>query len=187
MATRPGAEWRMQTPRLVLRPVEIGDAVGWHAIRAASPMQGQLGGLDAVRKAVSEMAGTLPGSRPGWHQFMIVDRDAVRGGSVIGDIGVNFGGEGDGHLGPMQAEIGFEMHPAWRKKGLAAEAVGRLVEHLLGPFGLHRLVAITDARNLDAQKLLDRLGFLREAHYVESYRDGAVWRDEYGYAKRARR
>lgn len=186
VATRPGSEWRMQTPRLIVRPAEIGDAVAWHGIRAASPMQSAIFGLDHARRQVSEMAGVAPGSRPGWHQFMIVDRDAVRGGSVIGDIGVNFGSAGAGRSAPAQAEIGFEMHPVWRKKGIAREAVGRLVEHLLGPFGLHRIVAITDTRNADAQALLERLGFLREAHYVESWQDGAMWRDEYGYALRAR-
>ena len=172
----------MQTPRLVIRPAEIGDAVAWHGIRAAAPLQSAISGLDVVRQMVSEMAGVMPGSRPGWHQFMIVDRDAVRGGSVIGDIGVNFD-----HPGPRQAEIGFELHPAWRKKGIGREALGRLVEHLIGPFGLHRVIAVTDARNREAQALLEHLGFLREAHYVESWQEGARWFDEYGYALRARR
>jgi len=187
MATRAGPEWRLQTPRLIIRPVEIGDAQAWFAIRSASPMQSQTATLQSLRLAVSEMAGTVPGSTPGWYQFMIVDRDAVLGGSVLGDIGVCFGGQGVPHIGPRQAEIGFELHPAWRKRGIASEAVGRIVEHLLGPFGLHRITAITDSRNIDAQKLLQRLGFQREAHYIESILDGAIWRDEYGYAIRARR
>lgn len=182
MASRPGSEWRMQTPRLIIRPAEIGDAVAWHAIRTASPLQSPMSGLDHVRRLVSEMAGVVPGSRPGWHQFMIIDRASVRPGSVVGDIGVNFD-----HPGPRQAEIGFELHPAWRKKGVGREALSRMVEHLIGPFGLHRIVAITDARNVEAQVLLERLGFLREAHYVESFPEGAAWWDEYGYALRARR
>ena len=68
---------------------------------------------------------------------------------------------------------------------MAREAAGLLVGHLFGTLHRHRVIAVTDAENLSAQKLLTALGFRKEAHYVKNVLFKGKWRDECLYARLA--
>jgi len=57
-----------------------------------------------------------------------------------------------------------------------------LIDFIFTELDLHRLVADCDAENVNSYRLLERLGFRREAHHVESYWLGERWGDEYAYA-----
>ena len=48
------------------------------------------------------------------------------------------------------------------------------------------MVAVTDARNRPAQRVLERNWFRQEGRFVESWRDGDAWFDELSYARLAR-
>lgn len=168
--------WVLATDRLTIRPVEAGDAEAMFAVRNAMPFDPPKRDLKGTRAMIAGMVAVEPGSRPGWAGFAIVDQK----GSVIGDIGVEFDGPG-----PRQAEIGFALDPDARGRGLATEAVGRMVEHLLGQVGLHRLAARTDIRNLPTQRRLKRLRFRQEAHFVRSWAEGDAWFDELAFARLA--
>ena len=52
---------------------------------------------------------------------------------------------------------------AHQKSGYAAEGVRCTVDLLFGVPAIGRVLAVTDARNLSARKLLDRLGFQNTA------------------------
>ena len=52
--------------------------------------------------------------------------------------------------------------------GLATEALGAVVTRLFEDHGLHRVFAQADDRNLPVHRLLERLGFRREARLVEA-------------------
>lgn len=172
MAADP-PDWHLATARTGVRPATLADAAALHWIRGTMPYDPQTRTLRATRAMIAAMART-PTDAPGWQQFAVVDAaDAAR---VLGDIGVQFD-----YPGPRQAELGFAMHPDCRGQGLAREAVGAMVERLFA-HGLHRVEALTDARNQPAQRLLDRLGFRREAHYVASWPTGDGWSDEIGFA-----
>ena len=47
---------------------------------------------------------------------------------------------------------------------------------------VHRVIADTDAENVASWKTLERLGFRREAHFVESLWFKGNWASEYHYA-----
>lgn len=161
------------TPRLTVRPARAEDAEALHRIRCEMPFDPPKRDLDGTRAMIAAVLATPQGT-PGWQQYVV-----VADGAVIGDFGINFG-----HPGPEQAEIGFAFAASVRGQGLASEAAAPLVERLFAS-GLHRLYAVTDARNLAAQRLLTRLGFRQEAHFVQSWRDGDEWFDEFAYARRA--
>ena len=174
------ADWSLTTARTLVRPAEIADAGALHWIRGTMPYDPQTRDLPAARAMLAEMAAAPPGG-PGWRQFAVIaDAGDAPSGMILGDIGVRFD-----HPSPRQAEIGFAFHPDWRGHGLATEAVGALIERLFAQ-GLHRLAAVTDARNVATQRLLTRLRFRKEAHYVASWPVGDGWSDEYGYARLAR-
>ncbi len=179
MATA-GDDWRLQTARTLVRPAELPDAGALHWIRGTMPYDPQTRDLPAARALLAEMADAPPGG-PGWRQFAVIaERDGpAPPGMILGDIGVRFGQPSAG-----QAELGFAFHPDWRGHGYAGEAVGALVARLFA-HGLHRIAAITDARNLATQRLLTRLRFRQEAHYVASWPVGDGWSDEYSYARLA--
>lgn len=162
-----------RTARLLVRPSCLEDAEAVHGARSQMPFDPPKRDLAGTRAMIAEMLAMAPGA-PGWRQMV-----AVADGHVVGDFGINFG-----HPRPRQAEIGFAFAESARGKGYAIEAAAPLVERLFG-LGLHRLYALTDARNLPAQRLLTRLRFRQEAHHVRSWPEGDDWFDEFAYARLA--
>jgi aminoglycoside 6'-N-acetyltransferase len=169
-------DWTLATARTCLRPATAGDAEALHASRGQMPFDPQTRTLDETRALLAEMASRASPEAPGWQQFTVL---AVDDGRFLGDIGINFD-----IPRPRQAEIGFAFAPSARGQGLAAESVGAMVD-LLFARGRHRLIAQTDARNLAAQRLLERLRFRCEAHHVRSWEENGQWFDEIGYARLA--
>lgn len=51
--------------------------------------------------------------------------------------------------------------------------------------GRRRVVAVADARNRPAQRVLERCWFREEGRFVQSWRDGDAWFDEVSYARLA--
>ena len=172
----PPADAVFATARCQVRPTVVADAAGVLAIRAAMPWDPPTRDLAATVAMIEEVARREPGEA-GWRQFAVLSD-----GVLIGDIGVNIGVPS-----VRQAELGFAFAPAARGYGLAQESVGALVDRLFAA-GLHRIAATTDARNLSAQRLLTRLRFRQEAHFVASWPCDAPggWSDEFAYARLAR-
>jgi len=79
-------------------------------------------------------------------------------------------------------EIGFGIaDTSAQGHGLATEAVGLLVNYLMSGYATERLGAFTDAENLPAQRLLEKLGFRREGVLRRAtFRDGR-WCDLAAY------
>lgn len=134
---------------LRLRVARPDDAECWYAIRAgAEPWQAPIQSVAIARELLLEMAGTPP-TAPGWHQFILQEGDAV-----VGDIGLNWPEHGD------YAEIGFELAPAARGRGLAQRAVHLLAQWLLDSANLLGVVAITHRDNQAARAALQAAGLL---------------------------
>jgi ribosomal-protein-alanine N-acetyltransferase len=62
----------------------------------------------------------------------------------------------------QRAELGYVLGRAHWGRGLMQEALSALVGAAFGPFGLRRLEAEVDTRNLRSAQLLQRLGFTKE-------------------------
>lgn len=111
-------------------------------------------------------------TEPGlWFQIAIVRRVSQE---LLGDLALHF-------LPQQQVEIGFTLAPESQHQGIARHALRILLPHLFSKYDIHRVSALTDARNLPAQKLLEALYFRREAHYVKSLHFKGSWVDEYSY------
>jgi RimJ/RimL family protein N-acetyltransferase len=85
------------------------------------------------------------------------------------------------------AEIGFVFNSDFRRKGYAAEAAKALIDQLLINDDIHRIYAECNPENERSWKLLERLGFRREAHLRRNIffkRDSEgkpIWQDTYIY------
>lgn len=75
------------------------------------------------------------------------------------------------------AEIGWVLDPARGGRGLAAEAVGAVLELAFEKHRLHRVAAQMDARNLASAKLAGRVGMRREAHKRQDWWSKGEWTD----------
>ena len=85
-------------------------------------------------------------------------------------------------------EMGYVFNRNYWGKGYAAESCEALIEQAFSN-GVHRIYAECDPRNKNSWKLLEALGFRREAHFrknVYFWKDEngkAIWKDTYIYAK----
>lgn len=68
-----------------------------------------------------------------------------------------------------RAEVGFALARAAWGQGLMGEALVALLDFAFGPLALHRLEADVDPRNERSLKALERLGFRREGLLRERY------------------
>lgn len=53
---------------------------------------------------------------------------------------------------------------------------------MFGELNKHRVIAITDTENTAAYRLLEKLGFRREGHFIKNVFFKGAWGDGYQYA-----
>ncbi|WP_374332401.1 GNAT family N-acetyltransferase [Aestuariivirga sp.] len=129
---------------------------------------------DDGRRFIAELAEMQPGD-PGWFQFALEDRAS---GGFVGDCGL-FIDAADRRL----ARIGYTIARPFWNQGLATEAVGALADYAFASFGLHRIAASVDPRNAGSCRVLEKTGFVREAHFRLSEWFKGEWVDDVIYAR----
>lgn len=80
-----------------------------------------------------------------------------------------------------RAEIGYEIHPDYWKKGYMSEAVAKILSYGSDTLGLTRIGAVVFLENEASNNLLTKIGFKREGilkNYM--YQNGEVY-DTYVY------
>lgn len=115
-----------------------------------------------------------PGIADTWFQIAIESKYT---GKLIGDCAI--------HTLPQdtnQVEIGFTLEPANQGKGLGIEAVKGLLGYIFKVLDKHRVIAVTDARNINSNKLLEKAGFRREGHFIKNVWYKGEYADEYLFA-----
>ncbi|NQT57818.1 MAG: GNAT family N-acetyltransferase [Bacteroidetes bacterium] len=112
------------------------------------------------------------GTSGNWYQLAITDKKSDR---IIGDIAIHF-------IGENQPEIGFTIAPEHQGKSVAFEAASIILEYLFVELKKHRIIAVTDTLNIASVRLLEKLGFRREAHYIKNVFFKGAWGDEFLYA-----
>jgi RimJ/RimL family protein N-acetyltransferase len=163
--------------RVVLRELHSGDAETIYAYRAdagVSRYQGWTpGSVDEVRAFIGGLAAVTAYAPGSWHQLGI---ELCSNGALIGDCGVHV------LAGNGQAEFGITLAPAFHGHGYAAETLRALLALLFGRLGMHRVFASVDPRNARSIVLMERLGFRREAHFIESLWFKEAWADDLIFA-----
>lgn len=147
---------------LRLRPSWPGDAL---AMFPALRGQAVEGGLVPGQYVVLLPAPGGPAPAPAAGSAAAADAvfDAV---GMLGTIGALDAVRADGSV-----EIGYGMNAEVHGRGIATEAVGALVDHLLAQPGVRRVVASSAVGNTASRRVLEKNGFVRT---------GAGWNDEDG-------
>lgn len=164
-----------ETPRLSARPFSPADVHAFVAYRADPEVARYQGWseytLDLGTRLIETMQGAQPGVPGEWYQFALEDRSS---GTLVGDLALKV----DEHE-PRVAEVGFTLAPEQQGKGYGTEALGALLGFAFEAFGLHRIIAVTDALNAPAAALLEGVGMRREGHFHESIFFKGAWGSEF--------
>ena len=101
---------------------------------------------------IAKMSGVALFPHGEWIQLAIAD---CRTDGLIGDLGICVARDG------QSAEIGFTLASAAQGVGFGAEAVKAAIRLIFEHAPVARILAVTDARNLPAQRLLERVSMRR--------------------------
>jgi RimJ/RimL family protein N-acetyltransferase len=178
--TRPIVPLSLTTARLVVRHFRAGDAPTLMAYRndpEVARYQGWEGLSEVQAKDFVTGQSCQPVGVP--HAWLQLALELRASGTHIGDLALKVDGAG-------QAEIGYSLSRAFQGQGYMREAVAALLDFLFQELQLHRVVAQTDVRNVPSVRLLERLGFRREGHFIEGFYLRGKWTSEYLYALLAR-
>jgi RimJ/RimL family protein N-acetyltransferase len=153
------------TERLTLRPFEAGDLPAFVAYRSAPGVSDYQSWTTSYSPAdaeefLAQQQGVAFGQPGEWLQLAAIDRAT---GALCGDCAVHVSADQ-----PATAEVGVTLAPERQGSGLAAEALGAVVDRLFEDLQMHRVYAEADDRNTPVHRLLERLGFRCEARLVEA-------------------
>jgi RimJ/RimL family protein N-acetyltransferase/SAM-dependent methyltransferase len=151
--------------RIVLRRLRADDLQAFQAYRH-DPAVGRYQGWtaqsdDAANAFFEEMYRVKLLQRGAWTQLAIARREDD---GLIGDIGVRIAEDGS------EAEIGFTLGRTAQRQGLATEAVTEACALVFERSEARRILAIIDARNTSAIRLVERLGMRRIATADATFR-----------------
>ena len=168
----------LRSPRLLLRQLRPDDAAAIVAYRSrpevARFQSWESFGPAVADQLIAEQARVAPDTPGTWLQLALVLAESE---AVIGDCGIHFRADE-----PRQVELGITLATERQGQGVAAEALGRVLEYVFGTLGKHRASAVTDAENHAAARLFQRLEFRQEAHYLENVWFKGAWGSEFGFA-----
>ena len=168
----------LETARLVLRQFKESDLEPFLAYRNDPEVAKYQGWSipyprDKAVGFVREMSVALPG----WNKWLQVALELKSRGEMIGDVAFSIMKDDE-----RQAIIGYSLARPFWGQGYAFESMSGLLGYLFDEMKLHRVIAECDVENTASWKLLERLGFRREAYLVENlfFKDAYV--SEYHYA-----
>jgi RimJ/RimL family protein N-acetyltransferase len=154
----------IETPRLVLRAFARGDADDLFAMDGDDRVMRYLGsGMKGRTRAECEQGverlAERAAARPGYGLLHASLRD---GGGFVGGCGVFQVPDSD------EFEIAYRLPHARWGQGYATEMARAVLAHAFGQLGLRRIVGLTWPENVPSQRVLEKIGMLREAdaeHY----------------------
>lgn len=168
------------TERLCLRPFTRGDVEAVHAYRQREDVARHLFDDPMNREQCTELVQTRVGQT-----FMMADEDSIvlaierrDNQHLVGEISLIMRSAAS-----RQGELGYLLHPDAQGRGYATEAAARVLELGFAGAGLHRIYARCSIHNLPSWRLMERLGFRREAHLREHVFIKGEWAEELVYAQ----
>ena len=165
----------IKTERLLLRPLIQADAKEFFSYRSLPEVglfqSWQPATMKEVQAFLLENESASFGTLDAWYQLAICLPD----GLLIGDIGLHT-------MAHDQLELGYTLSPMFQGMGYATEAVRAIVHEAFTRWNTHRIIASVDPDNHASIRLLERLGFRKEAHHIKSYWMQGKWADDCIYA-----
>ncbi|KKB41419.1 GNAT family N-acetyltransferase [Bacillus thermotolerans] len=157
MATDTGTFPLLETKRLVLRKVTKEDA---------NSLLNYLSDEEVVKYYGVEPFKSLGDALDeiSWYQSIQDNKTGIRWGITLKEQGTVIGSCGFHNIVSQhfRTEIGFELSKEQWGKGIAAEAVEAIIGYGFEHMNFQRIEALIEPPNLSSQKLVEKLGFIRE-------------------------
>ncbi|WP_127791966.1 GNAT family N-acetyltransferase [Agromyces sp. LHK192] len=184
---------RLETGRLVLRPLETSDAADvWEYQRLPEVLR-----YIPWPERSREDAWQHTAKRAGMRRLAEAGDGCILAMELVGEPSVGRGEPGGRvtHDGPArnrvigdimlrvadvehaQLEVGWVVHPAFQGRGLATEAAEAALGFAFDTLRPHRVLANLDARNAASAHLCERLGMRHEATILEEQFNDGAWED----------
>lgn len=162
----------VRTERLVLRHPTVEDTDDAYAYLSRSDVcEYLLRGPFTRGEVAAELRRRA--DNPAHRLSLVIEHE----GTVIGDLMLVL--EKPGY---DKAEVGWVIHPAYAGRGLATEAARALIDLAFSHYGVHRVRAELDARNLRSAALAARLGMRQEGLFRQDFWAKGEWTDTPHYA-----
>ena len=155
-------DYPIATARLRLRPFSRGDVDAVFSYRSRADVSEYLFDHPMTHEECAEAVRAVE------------RRDDLR---LIGEVSLIWRSVPD-----LQAEVGYIFHPDAHGQGFASEAAQALLAFGFEVMALHRIYARCDARNGASERVMQRLGMRKEAHFREHMQVKGRWDEELIYA-----
>jgi len=147
----------LETERLILRKVIKEDAKSIFNYLSDQKVMKYYGlaPFKTINDALDEIS---------WYQSIQNKKTGIRWGITLKEQGVVIGSCGFHNVVSQhfRTEIGFELSKDQWGKGIAIEAVDTIITHGFNHMNFQRIEALIEPPNLSSQKLVEKIGFIRE-------------------------
>ena len=167
----------LTTERLIMRPITLDDKRAIFEYRRDKEVNKYQGWIPETVEDAEIFIGKISKEinvPETWFQFVIIEKEYQK---IIGDLGIHFL-----DLENQQAEIGCTLNKDFQDKGYATESVKKVIDYLFKELNKHRIITSIDPDNKSSIRLVERIGFRKEAHFVESLWLNGKWVDDIIYA-----
>ena len=156
----------LKTERLTLRQLSVNDDKEIFALRSDKQVNKYLGRdpsntIEDARKFIHKIEEVVRQNEGIYWAITLADND-----NLIGTICLfNFSNEND------QAEIGYELLPAFQGQGIMQEAISKVIAFGFDVIGLKAIEAYTHLENENSSKLLEKFNFRKQENIDNNSND----------------
>jgi ribosomal-protein-alanine N-acetyltransferase len=168
---------------VAVRPQRLRDGAAWSSIRRRdehhlAPWEPGAAGEWALRNSTLEWVSRWSTLRASARRGMCLPFTITLDDVFVGQVMV-----GNVVREPLRsAYIGYWVSTKAVGAGIATAAVALVVDHSLGPVGLHRVEATVRPENVASRRVLEKLSFREEGLFRRYLEVGGIWRDHLCYA-----
>ena len=168
----------LKSDRVTLRRVTTGDAGGILALRSNPE----------VMKYIPR---TLLSNHQQAEEFIATRMDALIDENKGIDWAVTLNGNPEliGTLGiyriqpeHYRGEIGYMILPAYQRKGIITEGIKLVLDYAFHQLQFHSMEAVIDPANIASERVLQKNGFVKEAHFLENECYNGIFYDSVIYS-----
>ena len=154
----------LSTERLILRQINLDDAEMLFSMRSSEKMMAFI--QRPLAKTIEDATKLIESMQEGLEkkESIVWVMSLKNDPKMIGTIG--FWRMTPEHF---RAEVGYLLHENYWQQGIAYEALVKVLEYGFNVMNCHSIEANIDPKNTASQRLLEKAGFVKEAHFKEDY------------------
>jgi ribosomal-protein-alanine N-acetyltransferase len=149
-------DFRLETERLVLRAFTEDDVDGIHAVLGDAETMRYYPAPFTREKSRQWVEWNLANYREHGHGLWVLESKET--GRLVGDCGLT----PQTVEGRPEVEIGWHVHRALQRQGLATEAARACCRHAFEELGMSRLISLIRPENLPSRRVAEKLGMTVE-------------------------